>query len=215
MSTYPGTAAAKLNKIASLLDNDGFNGKSVYEVSPYHGEFTYQACQRWPNVKRYVVTEGRSQNLEIIQDRMKDLAIPFSSHLRNHEEEWDLEGEQFDIAIHFGLLYHLNNWEMDLKRVFRHVKPGGIMFMETVVIDASGVVVQKIDEPQHDDCGLDKFGTYLTAEAIETLDMGPCSMVRYDDPAINFARYKYDWKVLGSGHTDESYYRRFWKMTKT
>lgn len=43
--------------------------------------------------------------------------------------------EEFDIALHFGTLYHLPNPLLSLKMTFDNLRPGGYLALETQVYD--------------------------------------------------------------------------------
>ena len=52
-----------------------------------------------------------------------------------HSAETFSRPEQFDVALHFGTLYHLPNPVLSLQTTFNNLRPGGYLALETQVYD--------------------------------------------------------------------------------
>ncbi len=65
---------------------------------------------------------------------LADLAGVPSEFLLGSAETFSRPGE-FDVALHFGTLYHLQNPLLSLRQTFDNLRPGGYLALETQVYD--------------------------------------------------------------------------------
>ena len=65
---------------------------------------------------------------------LADLAGVPAEFLLGSAETFSRPGE-FDVALHFGTLYHLQNPLLSLRQTFDNLKPGGYLALETQVYD--------------------------------------------------------------------------------
>lgn len=70
-------------------------------------------------------------------------------HQVNHENIWSIP-KRFDFIIHWGLLYHLDNWRQDLGCALNHLKSDGYLSLESEVLDTSDDIEVKVDENLND-----------------------------------------------------------------
>jgi 2-polyprenyl-3-methyl-5-hydroxy-6-metoxy-1,4-benzoquinol methylase len=103
-----------------LLDvgcNAGYN--SIHAAVKYHFRTTgIDFNQRHIEVSRFLA----------------DLANASCEFLLESAETFTRPAE-FDVVLHFGTLYHLENPWLSLRQTFRNLKPGGYLALETQVYD--------------------------------------------------------------------------------
>jgi cyclopropane fatty-acyl-phospholipid synthase-like methyltransferase len=195
---------SRITKLEQIFGKEYFRNKSVLEVAAGNGKIGKFLCEEWgANV---TFTDGRQALIdEIKQNNPESRAI-----LVDHDAEWDL-GERFDFIIHWGLLYHLDNWQQDLRCTINHLKLGGVLALESEVIDSSEDEEIKSNEPASmDDQSLYGLGTYPSALRVENqLKKMNLEFKRYDDTDLNADFHHYDW-VLKNTMKFRCGQRRFW-----
>ena len=196
----------RIAKLEQLFGKEFFRNKRVLECGAGTGLIGKTLHNDYgANVS---FTEGRSVFIPEIRKNNPDAAI----HCINHEKSWYL-GE-YDFIIHWGLLYHLDNWKNDLLSVFNSLPSGGILSIETEILDYDHIDEVKKPEPVGDDQALDGQGTQMTASAVEAeFDKLGFTYKRYDDTDLNAEFHHYDWIVKNSGKFTSGQ-RRFWICTK-
>lgn len=125
----------------------------------------------------------------------------------DQENEWNLN-RQFDFVIHWGILYHLNNWQQDLKCTLEHSK---VIFLESEVSDSLDPNFEiKIKESSNNDQAFSRTGSRPSAAFIEKiLDSFGAKWTRYDDEMLNSDFHEYDW-ISKDDRTQKNGRRRFW-----
>jgi cyclopropane fatty-acyl-phospholipid synthase-like methyltransferase len=139
-------------------------------------------------------TEGREYNLQPDAKEVECYIIDLEK-----ETDWEqIEGRKFDLIIHWGVLYHLDNWENSLRNCVKFLADDGYLSLESELIDGVGANSEiKVSESSSVwDQALSSIGTRMTAANVErVLDSVGLTFSRYDDPAINVGFHKYDWTV--------------------
>ena len=113
--------------------------------------------------------------------------------------------------IHWGLLYHLDDWKRDLNTALRHARR---LSLESEVMDSPNPTDEvKINE-YWDTGAKNGRGTRMTAAAVELVFAErDIAFHRYDDSDLNAAYHCYDWlDGTWPGRTGDGL-RRFW-MTR-
>ncbi|MBL8631181.1 MAG: methyltransferase domain-containing protein [Rhodospirillaceae bacterium] len=203
----------RLEKIVSIFGFDYFRGKTVLELACGHGHIGGQF--RTVLGATVVFAEGRAEHLPYIRANNPGADV----FQLNQEFEWSL-GRRFDAIIHFGVTYHLVNWQQDLRCAMEH---SGLVIYETEVTDSlSPTQVRRFKDPQGFDQALNdaSWGSRPSAKFIENeIVQNGGTFVRYDDSALNAGAHIYDWPETGSADQipDENYSyktelgkRRFW-----
>lgn len=203
----------RIKKILDIFGKDYFKNKLMLEVGCGYGDIgKYFREEIGAEV---VFTEGRQEHLPIIADNNPGARI---LHF-DHENEWkiafaeDSPQKKFDAIIHFGLLYHLDNWKQDLECT---LKQSDLIILESEVADSN----EKIEHKLTDGYGYDqsitqsRCSTRPSAAYVESVftDNG-FSFKRYDDTDLNSSFHIYDWIVSESNKTQDwnhRGYRRFW-----
>jgi 2-polyprenyl-3-methyl-5-hydroxy-6-metoxy-1,4-benzoquinol methylase len=208
----------RVKKMESVLGRDWFRGKKILEL----------ACGA-ANIGAYfqslgahvTVADARQDYLDLAKKKynLKTLYI-------NQEEPWVLS-EKYDLIIHFGVLYHLDNWCQDLRSA---VSNTDMMFLESAVANTNDPNFEhKLKEDRSD--GQNSYSgvaTVVSADNIEKqLKELNCQFQRYDDIDLDMPNrrlYQYSWLVTGkiSGYEtsltfeDRPLYggRRLWLVKK-
>lgn len=128
----------RLEHLASLgLD---LYDKSVLEVGAGIGDHTHFFVDRNCQV---VTTEGRPENLELLQQRYPNLTV---AHLDMDEPVLDLS-QKFEIVYCYGLLYHLKNPDVAIR--FMADNCTDMLLLETCVSYGTEEAVNLCNEPAH------------------------------------------------------------------
>lgn len=197
----------RINKLVSILGEGWFQGKTVLELGCGYGHIGKEIQQKGSLV---TFVEGRKEYIEKIKENVGNSEII----LLDQENEWNLE-RVFDLVIHWGVLYHLENWKKDLIISLRH---GKIITLESEVVDSNDPNLEiKVTETGWGGNGaLHAVGTRPSVAAIEKciLDQN-LIFKRYDDPDLNAEYHFYDWKGGTIAPNNwKSGMRRFWIIRK-
>lgn len=211
---YVGWREKRINKILQIFGKEFFNGKTILEIACGYGHIGMFFTNLGAIVE---FTEGREEHISFIEKNNPGCKI----HLVNHDEPWNLN-KKYDLIIHLGLLYHLENWQQDLFCTFQH---SNLIVLESQILDS----LKGINEYLGKD-----GGGYDQALPISNFAIRPNSMfvekiisdnnfnfIRYDDADLNTDTHNYSWKEKGK-HDELGHYcdfglgalRRFWILKK-
>lgn len=185
---------------------DQIKGKTILELGCGYGDIGMHFSKLGAEV---TLAEGRQEHVDLLKQRYPNVNV-----LRiDQDQDWDID-EVFDIVIHMGVLYHLYNWQDEIKRM---LPKGKIIFLETEVANRSSDSFEMIvnEDKERYDQSLHGPSKRASAAYIEKI-LKECGVEfqRYDDPALNSAGHKYDWVVNDNGpEWTAAANRRFWKIT--
>jgi hypothetical protein len=109
----------RVQKVIDCKGEDWFDGKTILELGTAHGLIGRHFEKLGATVS---YADARQELLDSIETDSEKLCI-------NHNEEWSFN-RKWDLIIHFGTLYHVQNIYDDLRRAFNHADE---MFLETAV----------------------------------------------------------------------------------
>ena len=124
---------------------------------------------------------------------------------------WSFKPPVFDLIIHWGVLYHLENWEQDLINTLDH---GVKICLESEVLDSDhpfGIRHRREAGPDQSCHGIGSFPSYASIERVIQDHPNFISYQRYDDASINAGHQHYDWKPTNDGRAIPGR-RRFWMI---
>jgi SAM-dependent methyltransferase len=207
--TYDGWRTNRINKLIQVLGEDYFKGKSVLELACGYGHTGKHL--REVLGANLTFAEGDGDFIESIKGNNPDSEVI----QLDQDKPWDLE-KKFDAIIHWGVLYHLDDWQQDLECALKHTD---VIFLESEVADSDDPTYEyKFDDHEGYDQALNTKATRASASFIESvLEKNGFKYTRYDDVDINCENHRYDWVVSNnpSNNTPTSYgLRRFWIAEK-
>lgn len=149
------------------------------------------------------VADCRESTLEILRKDFDDVV------LLDQDTDWVFD-RKFDVVIHWGVLYHLNNWQRDLEKVISFLMhKHSVLLLESEVLDGDDVFLEiKVKESSDIwDQALSGVGTRTSADVIERKlkNLGLSHYMRYDDESLNVGDiHRYDWEASIDFKIDES-----------
>jgi hypothetical protein len=198
---YDAWRGTRLAKLHQILGDDFAKDKTILELGCGNGHVGLTLQGEGANV---TFAEGRQIHL----DPLLEVSPHAKTILIDQDKPYDLK-TRFDLVIHWGVLYHLHNWQDDLRCALSHTH---LMCLESQVADSSDPSYDyKISEPNHLDQALNYVGSRPSAAYIEAhLTSLGATFVRYDDSDLNCLPYHiYDWTVTGNLCFDR---RRYWMV---
>jgi 2-polyprenyl-3-methyl-5-hydroxy-6-metoxy-1,4-benzoquinol methylase len=219
---------SRVNKIINIFGESWFQNKQILELGCAHGDIGIEFLKLGADV---VFTDERIEFLEDIDKNLKNL-YNYSAEfaLIDHDKDYSFN-KKFDLIIHMGLLYHLQNWRNDIKNALKH---SNIIILEstvTVNIEENNNILNLNDSDI-------KYGystkkntrTYLTQEEVEKeLINNGCKFLRLDDEKLNIENkfvnnkkisFIYDWTYerynCGYYNIDKEnvWFKRLWLVLK-
>ena len=199
--TYKEWRKKRIKFLVKVLGKDWFANKKLIEFGSGNGEISNFFKDIGSNV---ICCEGREELVKDIKRRHPN----FETILLDNDTDWDdtFREKQFDLAIHWGLLYHLENWDRDLINVLKIAK---IICLESEVFPSNEDFIFKRKEFGHDQ-SIHNTGTYISSSKIEKIFIERnLKFKRFDSKDLNTSRYKYNW-IASDDKNMEYWKRRFW-----
>jgi hypothetical protein len=201
---YPNWTKNRVNTIKKYISIDFFKNKNLLELGAGYGhngnEFNKIGC----NVTS---SEGRNEHIEIGKKLYPNLKFI------NLDNDKDKINKKYDIILHWGLLYHLNEIENHLKNVCECCD---LLLLESEVCDSNDENFYLIQKEGGYDQALNIDGIKPSPKYVEKiLKNNNFNFKMIKDPCLNsyYDKYEwfhnYDWDVK---NTNKSYsgLRRFW-----
>ncbi len=202
----------RIKKLIQIMGRDWFIGKFILELGCGLG---YVGIELKSLGAKVSFAEGQEAYIPQLVKNIRDSDV----YLLDQDKEWNLN-KRFDLIIHWGVSYHLDNWKQDLKSTMNHTN---ILSFETEVLDSDDITKEiKIKEDGWPEGAVNRVGTRVSVASIENFfDELGLEYVRYDDWSLNSKSdygwsYVYDWKkgACESEFEDQFYdgLRRFWMV---
>ena len=221
---YQAWAQKRIDKILNVLGQDWFASKKILELGSGHGDIGKHFVSLGAEV---TFTDARENYLDFISDSYHGTGYQAQTLVVNQNLEYNLKKE-FDLVLHLGVLYHIENWQQDLKCALQHTD---LMFLETRVAPRENAKTEIKGEIGNNEFGLFRCRRpVFTQEAVEQelLNLG-CKFLRFDSNELNtnwswdvtglLTRHVYDWNYQNAnsyvinGQCD-LHYRRMWLIVK-
>ncbi len=180
----------RVKKLEYILSRDWLKGKNVLELGCGYGNVGLYLKSLGSNV---TFADARQEALDVVKQKDPEA----NTVILNQEEKWFL-GRRFDLVLHFGLLYNLDNWEQDLECTIQHA---GFVALETAVSRYAGPFTAKIVAPNYPHKLYGPYsgrGTLVSSVNIEhVFNRLGADYHRYDHKDLNlndkWSDYCYDW----------------------
>lgn len=199
-------------KLEQIFGIDWFKGKKILELGCGYGNIGLYLQNLGAEM---TFADARTDFLDVIKGKCQTAKII----CLNQNKKWNFD-EQYDLIIHFGVLYNIQNWQQDLQCALSQTK---YLALETAVNRYSydiNFAIKNFDlNGKH--CGIfEQYGSLPSVNLIEK-ELGK-TFKRYDDADLNgndFIKYtlicnddaKVTSKTIDSWH-NKHYYggRKFW-----
>lgn len=201
---YSNWRVTRIRKILSLYGCEFFNQKTVLELGSGHGDIGAFFYCLGADV---TCSDARQENLEVVQER--------HPYLKTVQADLDTEYpfEHFDVIIHFGVLYHLEDFKQHLIKCCKNCDH---LILDTAVADSTdpNFVMFISETSKQVDQAFNGVGSRAGQALIEKI-IKSAGMVsqRHDDPALNSDFHTYSWEVKDTS-TWHNGQRRFWTCRK-
>lgn len=174
-------------KLKEHFGADWFKGKKILELGCALGNIGFYFKSLGADV------EFSDARKEILYDvKRKDKSI--TALLIDQDKPWNLN-KKYDLIIHFGILYNLDNWHQDLIASIKHCE---YLALESATSKFNDDIEFKIKDYEytHEYHGpFNKVGTLVSAQKIEnTFKENNCKFVRLDHKSLNTDGFIYDWQ---------------------
>lgn len=166
----------RFNKIVNVFGSDWFQKKDILELGACHGDMGIEFMKLGSNV---VFSDAREEHLLEIPKK-----INFSPELYvvDQNKEYDFN-KKFDLILHLGVLYHLENWKQDLKCAIKHSK---LMILETSVNPRKNDKEMMYSSIGNKYMDFNSKRAYITQDHVEEyLTSIGCSFIRLDTNELN------------------------------
>ncbi len=180
-----------------------FPGKRILEVACGRGFFGQEFAKLGADV---LFTDAR----QLFVDEL--VTNGYTAQVMDQDKPWNVAGP-FDLVIHFGVLYHLNDWKQDLRCA---IETAPVVLLETETIDSlDPTYEEKIKEAEEYDQSFNVTATKFSDAHVEAFltELG-VTFTRYDDPALDvLPTFIYSWKhgdIEGPSYHKNTIRRRMW-----
>jgi SAM-dependent methyltransferase len=200
----------RIKRICAIVQHygeDWFQDKTVLELGAGHGDIGRVIASMGATV---VFAEGRGEHCDYLRYKFPKNEV----YQVNLENEWPFaEGRKFDLILHLGLLYHLDNFAFSLAKC---AETTDNFVLETEVCDSDDAsFILKIGECRDNyDQSLIGRGSRPSGPYLENLinNLGfICEAVK--DNKCNAHFHIYDWPITNTNNWQHGL-RRFWFCKK-
>ena len=200
---YSGWVNSRMNGIKKYIGPEFFEGKTLLELG---GGYGYNGNEFSKMGAIITSSDARPEYVEHI--------LRTNSHFKHSfvfDCEKDALTENYDIILHWGVLYHLKEIDAHLAHISEHCQ---VLLLETEVADSDDPTFCIETEEDGFDQAFHSKGIRPSAAYVETvLQRNGFSFQRIEDPILNYEFHRYDWVSTNSG-TWEHGQRRFWVCWK-
>lgn len=195
---YDNWRISRMNGVKKYINPAYFKSKTLLEVGCGYADIGNMFYELGAIVTS---SDIRQEHLEIVKNKyphIKTLLI---------DGDNDKIKEKYDIIVHWGLLYHLNEIEIHLENVSQHCD---LLLLETEVCDSDDKDFYiSNDENGYDQAfnnkGIRPSETYVQ----QVLEKNGFQFKLIKDPVLNSEFHTYDWDISNS-KTWRHGLRRFW-----
>jgi SAM-dependent methyltransferase len=177
----------RVSKILNIFGKNWFKKKEILELGCAHGDVGFEFLKLGSNV---VFSDAREEFIKGIRDKISEYNYKPDCALVDQNKDYNFN-KKFDLVIHMGVLYHLENWENDLKCALSNTDA---MILETIVGTKNGFYINN-ENYKYD--SYSKRVSIFTQENIEEhLKSLGCKFIRFDDPELNCSGWLYNGEYI-------------------
>lgn len=202
-------------KLEQIFGRSWFKGKTILELGCGHGNIGLYFKDLGADV---TFADVRQEFLDVVKSKCSDA----KTICLDQDNEWNLD-KRFDLIIHFGILYNIQNWQQDLQCA---VKQCNYLALETAVnrFDYDIDIVINNESYQEKHCGI--YNKQGCLPSISLIEKQLTNFKRYDDADLNGAGLSYTLmcndknttsiKKINAWHNQSVYgCRKFWIISNS
>lgn len=199
---YNDWRSSRLNFIKEHFENSFFKNKTMLEVGCGHGD----VGSYFQNLGADVTScDGRAEHVTDAKQKYPNLKVMV------FDADSDLLNENYDIIVHWGLLYHLENIDEHLKNICEHCT---YLFLETLVSDSTDPFFKIKTTEEGYDQSMSGHGTIPSPAYVERLlHDNNFQFTIIENSKLNSNFHVYDSPIQNTGAYDFGM-RKFWICTK-
>ena len=208
----------RYQKIINILGRNWFKGKMVLELACAHGDIGKALLKCGADVYFSDIDLLHLQQIERDLSSQTHYAKVFQMD-QNKPYSFDFK---FDLILHFGVLYHLENWKQDLKCALEHTN---LMFLETLVNPVNEISDELLESDCFEYSTVSGKSSWFTQKAVEQeLDRLGCKYLCIKSQDLDtqwtpknqggYMRHLYSWDENIKQIDDGTHHRRFWIIMK-
>jgi hypothetical protein len=208
LGAYVGWRQTRIAKIEQIFSKEFFKDKTVLELASGYGYLGKYFREELGSIVTFA--EGNEEFIKEIQNLNPEVDASEIICL-DQNKLWNLN-KKFDVIIHFGVMYHLDNWIQDLECAANHTD---LIILESEVCDSDDpeFEIKIIDINSYDQALVihDRKATIPSAAYVESeLTKHGFKFTRYDDADLNHDQHHYNWIVKNENKNHVRGQRRFW-----
>ncbi len=189
---------SRMNGIKKYVNPDIINNSSLLELGCGYGD-NGNIFSSLFNCK-VTCTDAREEHINIGKEKYTNIEFNLL------DSDTTKINKHYDIILHWGLLYHLENFEDNLNNCCDNCN---YMFLETEVCDSSSDNIIKINENGYDQA-FHNIGTRVSESYIEKILLqNNFNFKMIKDNILNSSFHKYDWDISNT-HEWSPGLRRYW-----
>jgi len=224
----------RVQKIINIFGKDWFAGKNILELGACYGDIGFELMKLGADV---TFADARQEHLDVIESKFANYSLVPDLIKLNQEEKYSLN-KKYDLVLHLGVLYHIENWKQDLECAMNH---SDLMILETIVSHVKVPDRQiknygkgRVDKHNEKYEGINSILNLNCQESIESqIIKNNGKFIRFDNQELNttlsldveknLIRHLYDWDYDSSvGINNQkrnqknitNHFRRFWLVVK-
>ena len=197
-SHYIAWRNSRMNCVKKYISPDYFKSKTLLELGCGYADIGNMFYELGAFVSS---GDARKEHLDIVNQKYPHIKTLL------FDGDNDTIAEKYDIILHWGLLYHLNEIEIHLEKVSQKCD---VLLLETEVCDSDDATFYiSTNESVYDQAFNDKGIRPSQSYVENVLEKNGFKFKRIHDPILNSDFHCYDWNISNS-KTCRHGLRRFW-----
>lgn len=191
--------SARMNCVNKYIDKNFFNHKTLLEIGCGYADIGNEFNEKHNCIVTSI--DARKEHIDVVSERYPNL----STYVFDVDNE-DLQGN-YNIILHWGLLYHLSNIERHLKNICSRCD---YIFLETEVCESLDDNFRLYIHENGYDQAFNNIGIKPSEKYVEKILKNNNFNFRIIlDPILNTQSHNYTW-VNSNNNNFIPGYRRFW-----
>ena len=195
---YENWRISRMNGVKKYISSTYFQSKTLLELGCGYADIGNMFFELGAVVTS---TDARKEHLEVVNNKYPHLKTILI------DADNDEISDKYDVILHWGLLYHLNEIEIHLEKVCKNCN---VLLLETEVSDSDDKQLKiSTDEEGYDQAFNNKGSRYSANYIEEILEKNGFNFKMIKDSILNSDFHCYDWDIENSNNWTHGL-RRFW-----